>query len=131
VADLARRLVAEGLATSLLLAGVVGSGIMAERLAGGNEALALLANALATGALLPVLILVFGPLSGAQMNPAVTLVLLLRGEMARAEAAAYAAAQLLGAMLGVVLAHAMFAEPLLQLGERARGRRRCPTPSAS
>ena len=120
VRDPARRLVAEALATGLLLATVVGSGIMAERLAGGSGALALLANALATGAMLPVLILVFGPVSGAQMNPAVTAVLAWRREIGVAEATRTVAAQCVGAVLGVALAHAMFAVPLLQLGATTR-----------
>jgi len=120
VADLPRRLAAEALATALLLATVVGSGIMAERLSGGSAGLALLANALATGAMLPVLILVFGPLSGAQMNPAVTAVLLWRREMAGREAALYVAAQIAGGLLGVLVAHAMFELPLLQAATKAR-----------
>lgn len=116
-----RRWVAEALATALLLATVVGSGIMAERLAGGNAALALLANAVATGAMLPVLILVFGPLSGAAMNPAVSLVLWRGGVTPGAEALRMALAQLAGALAGVVLAHAMFGLPLVQGGGAARG----------
>jgi glycerol uptake facilitator-like aquaporin len=120
VVDLPRRLAAEALATALLLATVVGSGIMAERLAGGNVAVALLANALATGAMLPVLILAFGPVSGAQMNPAVTAVLAWRREIGPGEALATVAVQTLGAVAGVALAHAMFAVPLIQLGATAR-----------
>ncbi len=121
VPDLPRRLVAEALATALLLATVVGSGIMAARLSGGNDGLALLANALATGAMLPVLILVFGPVSGALMNPAVAAVLVLRREMPGRVALAYAAAQLAGAVAGVAVAHAMFDLPLVQAGSTARG----------
>lgn len=117
--DLRRRLTAEFVATALLLATVVGSGIMADRLAAG-AALALLANALATGAMLPVLILVFGPISGAHMNPAVTAALALRREIEVPEAAAYVAAQAAGGVAGVLLAHAMFDLPLLQAGGTPR-----------
>jgi len=120
VPDLARRLVAEAIATALLLATIVGSGIMAERLSGGSMGLALLANALATGAMLPVLILVFGPISGAQMNPAVTAVLLLRREMQTGAALAHVCAQVGGGLMGVVLAHAMFDQPLWQASTTAR-----------
>ena len=120
VADLPRRLVAEALGTALLLATVVGSGIMAERLAGGNIAIALLANALATGAMLPVLILVLAPVSGAHLNPAVTLVFVLRREIAAHTGVCYAAAQAAGAVAGVVLAHAMFGLPPLSAGVAAR-----------
>lgn len=115
-----RPIVAECLGTALLLAIVVGSGIMGERLAAGNDAIALLGNTIATGAGLVVLIQIFGPVSGAHFNPAVTLALLLRGESDRRTAAAYIAAQLAGAVLGVWLAHAMFAEPLLQLSTKLR-----------
>lgn len=118
--DLPRRLVAEALATALLLATVVGSGIMAARLSGGNDGIALLANALATGAMLPVLILVFGPLCGASMNPAVTAVLAMRREIPGGIALAHAGAQVAGALAGVVLAHAMFELPLVQAGTTAR-----------
>jgi glycerol uptake facilitator-like aquaporin len=116
----ARRLTAEALGTGLLLAIVVGSGIMGERLAGGNVALALLGNTLATGAGLVVLITIFGPLSGAHFNPAVTLVFALRREIGWSLAGAYVLAQLLGGVLGVWAAHAMFAEPILQLSTRLR-----------
>lgn len=116
----ARQLVAEGLGTGFLLATVVGSGIMAERLAGGNAALALLGNTIATGAILAVLILVFGPLSGAHFNPAVTLAFRLRGEIGRAAAAAYVAVQILGALVGTWTAHLMFAEPLFQVSTTVR-----------
>lgn len=107
-ASLSRRLVAEALGTAFLLAVVVGSGIMAERLAGGNAALALLANALATGAGLVALILMFGPLSGAHFNPVVTLSAAWQRQHAAREVLPYVAAQLAGAFLGVAAAHAMF-----------------------
>lgn len=116
----ARRLVAEALGTALLLAVVVGSGIMGERLAGGNDAIALLGNTLATGAGLVVLITVFGPISGAHFNPAVTLVFALRREIGAGLALAYAAVQTGGAVLGVFAAHAMFAEPVLQVSTKLR-----------
>ena len=118
--DLPRRLVAEALGTALLLAVVVGSGIMGERLAGGNDAIALLGNTVATGAALVVLILVFGPLSGAHFNPAVTLAFWMRRELARGDAACYVLAQLAGGLIGVMVAHAMFGEPLLVEGVKAR-----------
>jgi glycerol uptake facilitator-like aquaporin len=118
--DLGRRLAAEALGTALLLAVVIGSGIMGERLAGGNVALALLGNTLATGAGLVVLITIFGPLSGAHFNPAVTLVFALRREIGVREAVAYGLAQLGGAVLGVYIAHAMFAEPILQVSAKLR-----------
>jgi glycerol uptake facilitator-like aquaporin len=117
---LSRRLVAEALGTALLLAIVVGSGIMGERLAGGNAALALLANALATGAGLVVLIAVFGPVSGAHFNPAVSLVFALRRELPARIALAYAGVQIAGAVLGVFAAHAMFGEPILQVSTKLR-----------
>lgn len=115
-----RRLAAEALGTALLLAIVIGSGIMGERLAGGNAAIALLGNTLATGAGLVVLITVFGPVSGAHFNPVVTLVFALRGEIGRGAAIAYAAAQNLGAILGVWAAHLMFAEPVFQVSAKLR-----------
>lgn len=115
-----RRLVAEGLGTGLLLAVVVGSGIMGERLSGGNAALALLANALATGAALVVLIWVFGPISGAHFNPAVTLVAALRRDLSWRWALAYGLVQVAGAVLGVWVAHAMFGEPILQISTTLR-----------
>jgi len=115
-----RRLFAEALGTALLLAIVIGSGIMGDRLAGGNDAIALLGNTLATGAGLVVLITVFGPISGAHFNPAVTLVFALRRELGWGTAAAYLAAQLVGAILGVWAAHAMFAEPVLQVSAKLR-----------
>lgn len=116
----ARRLAAEALGTALLLAVVVGSGIMGERLAGGNDAIALLGNTLATGAGLVVLITVFGPISGAHFNPAVTLVFAARREIGWRLAAAYVAVQVVAAVGGVAAAHAMFAEPLLQVSARLR-----------
>ena len=115
-----RRLAAEALGTALLLAVVVGSGIMGERLAGGNVAIALLGNTLATGAGLVVLISVFGPISGAHFNPAVTLVMALRRELSWPQAAAYGLAQVAGAVGGVWLAHAMFGEAILQVSTKLR-----------
>jgi glycerol uptake facilitator-like aquaporin len=117
---LARRLAAEALGTALLLAIVIGSGIMGERLAGGNVAIALLGNTLATGAGLVVLINIFGPISGAHFNPAVTLVFALRREIGRRDAALYIATQFPAAIAGVWLAHAMFAEPVLQVSQKLR-----------
>lgn len=116
----ARRLAAEGLGTALLLAVVVGSGIMGSRLAAGNDAIALLGNTGATGAALVVLITVFGPLSGAHFNPAVTLVFAIRREIGWPLAAAYTASQTAGGVLGVFAAHAMFAEPVLQVSAKLR-----------
>jgi len=116
----ARRLAAEALGTALLLAVVIGSGIMGESLAGGNTAIALLGNTLSTGAALVVLISIFGPLSGAHFNPAVTAVFALRREIAWPLALAYIAAQMAGAVIGVWIAHAMFAEPILQVSEKLR-----------
>ena len=118
--DLPRRLAAEALGTTLLLAVVIGSGVMGETLAGGNVAIALLGNTLATGAGLVVLITLFGPISGAHFNPAVTLVMALRREITPAVALAYATAQTLGALLGVWVAHAMFALPILQVSDKLR-----------
>ena len=115
-----RRLFAEALGTALLLAIVIGSGIMGERLAGGSMALALLGNTLATGAGLVVLITVFGPLSGAHFNPAVTLVFALRREIRWPLAGGYVLAQLAGAVIGVWTAHAMFGLPVLQVSARLR-----------
>ena len=116
----ARRLIAEALGTALLLAVVIGSGIMGERLAGGNVAIALLGNTLSTGAALVVLITVFGPLSGAHFNPAVTLVFALRRELAWPLALAYVAVQIIGGVAGVWAAHAMFGESLLQVSAKLR-----------
>ena len=115
-----RRLVAEGLGTGLLLTVVIGSGIMGERLAGGNTAIALMGNTLATGAGLVVLISLFGPISGAHLNPAVTLALAVRRAIRPGHAAAYVLVQTAGALAGVWLAHAMFAEPLLQMSTKLR-----------
>jgi glycerol uptake facilitator-like aquaporin len=112
--SLARRLVAEWLGTALLLAAVVGSGIMAQKLAGGNVALALLCNTIPTGAILVVLILVFGPISGAHFNPAVTLTFAWRGELPWPLAGLYIAAQIAGGIAGVWAAHLMFELPVLQ-----------------
>ncbi|WP_407155123.1 aquaporin [Bradyrhizobium sp. STM 3557] len=106
--SLAQRAFAEWLGTAFLLAAVVGSGIMAEKLAGGNVALALLCNTISTGAILVVLILIFGPVSGAHFNPAVTLAFALRNRTAWADAAIYVAAQVAGAIVGVWIAHLMF-----------------------
>ncbi|TFU03871.1 aquaporin family protein [Polymorphobacter arshaanensis] len=117
---MARRLVAEALGSALLFATVVGSGIMALQLAGGNVAVALLANTLATGAMLFVLITVFGPVSGAHFNPAVSLVMALRGDLGRADALAYALVQLGGGIIGVCVAHAMFEAPIWQLSSHVR-----------
>ena len=111
----ARRLFAEWLGTTFLLAAVVGSGIMAQKLAGGNVALALLCNTIPTGAILAVLILVVGPISGAHFNPAVSLAFSIRGELHWSMAVAYIAAQIIGAVAGVWAAHLMFELPLLQL----------------
>ena len=118
--SLTQRTVAECLGTAFLLAGIVGSGIMAAKLAGGNGALALLCNTLATGAILTVLILTFGPISGAHFNPAVSIALALRGEIAPAVTAIYIGAQLIGGVLGVWAAHFMFELPLWQVSATAR-----------
>src|SRR5580658_2209567 len=117
---LTHRLAAEALGTALLLAIVVGSGIMGERLAAGNDAIALLGNTLATGAGLVVLITVFGPISGAHFNPAVTLAFALRREIDWPRACAYVVVQVLAGVAGVWIAHAMFAEPILQLSAKLR-----------
>jgi glycerol uptake facilitator-like aquaporin len=112
---LARRIFSEWLGTAFLLSAVVGSGIMAQRLAGGNMALALLCNTIPTGAILTVLILVFGPISGAHFNPALSLAFSMRGELPWPMAVAYIAAQIIGAVVGVWAAHLMFELPVLQL----------------
>jgi glycerol uptake facilitator-like aquaporin len=112
---LAQRAFAEWLGTAFLLAAVVGSGIMAAKLSGGNVALALLCNTIATGAILVALILTFAAMSGAHFNPAVTLAFALRGETTWRDAAIYIAAQISGAIIGVWIAHLMFELPLLQL----------------
>ena len=117
---LARRIVAEGLGSFFLFATVIGSGIMAEHLSGGNDAVALLANTLATGAILFVLITMLGPISGAHMNPAVSLVAASRRELAWSDAAAYIFAQLACGILGAWAAHLMFDLPTLQLSVKAR-----------
>lgn len=117
---LVRKLAAEGLGTALLLAIVIGSGVMAEQLSGGNVALALLANTAATVGGLYVLIEVFGPVSGAHFNPAVSAVMAWRGELPRAALPPYVLAQLAGAVLGAWLAHAMFELPLLQFSTKLR-----------
>jgi len=119
-ASLPRRAVAEAVGTALLLAAVVGSGIMAERLASGNAALALLANALATGAALVALILAFGDLSGAHFNPAVSLADAWRGGIAWRDVPAYVSVQVVGAFVGVAAAHAMFSEPLFAASTQVR-----------
>jgi glycerol uptake facilitator-like aquaporin len=111
---------AEGIGTAFLLMAVVGSGIMAERLAGGNMAVALLANALATSTVLGALIVTFVPISGGRFNPAVSLADASRGGLGRREIPAYVGVQVAGAVAGVVVAHAMFAEPLVSWSQRAR-----------
>ena len=117
--DLSRRLGAEGVGTALLLATIIGSGIMGERLGGGSAALALLGNTLSTGAILVVLITVFAPISGAHFNPAVSLVFVLRRELS-ARFAQYVGAQLVGAVAGVMLTHVMFELPVLQISSHVR-----------
>lgn len=118
--DLPRRVAAEFLGSAFLLAAVVGSGIMAAKLAGGNGALALLCNALPTGAMLAVLILIFGPVSGAHFNPAVTLAFAFRRELTVRVALAYLAAQMTGAVVGAWAAHLMFELPLIQISTTPR-----------
>jgi glycerol uptake facilitator-like aquaporin len=115
-----RRAVAEAVGTAFLLAAVVGSGIMGERLAGGNVAIALLANTMATGAALVTLIITFGPISGAHFNPAVTLADASQGGLAWREAPVYLVAQVAGAFAGVAAAHLMFGEPLFSASRHAR-----------
>jgi glycerol uptake facilitator-like aquaporin len=115
-----RRLAAEGVGTALLLAVIIGSGIMGERLSAGNDAIALLGNTIATGAGLIVLIHMLGPVSGAHFNPALTFVLWCRGETGRRAAILYVGAQFGGAVAGVWIAHAMFAEPLFQISAKLR-----------
>lgn len=114
------RIVAEVLGTAMLLAAVVGSGIMAERLAGGNAALALLANSLATGAALIAILTVVGPISGAHLNPVVSLAMSLRGDLPARELPGYLFAQFTGAVVGVWATHAMFALPVLEVATTAR-----------
>jgi glycerol uptake facilitator-like aquaporin len=120
MASLGRRIVAEWLGTAFLLAAVVGSGIMAEKLSGGHGALALLCSTIPTGAMLVVLILVFGPVSGAHFNPAVSLGLAVRGELPWSLVAPYVVTQIVGAIAGVLAAHAMFELPLWQLASTTR-----------
>ena len=118
--SLSRRLAAEFIGTGALLATVVGSGIMGVAMSGGNDGIALLANAAATAGILYVLIAVFGPVSGAHFNPAVSLAMRVRGELDTMETIAYIAVQLVAAVCGVLLAHAMFGQPLLQPGVHVR-----------
>ena len=115
-----RELVAEGLGTLLLLATVVGSGVMAENLADGNDAIALLGNTLATGAILAVLITMLGPLSGAHFNPAVTVAFLVRRDIGGKQAVQYILAQVIGGLVGVALAHLMFDLDVVQVSAKAR-----------
>ncbi len=117
---MAKKLIAEALGTFLLLATVVGSGIMGETLAGGNTAVALLGNTLATGALLVVLITIFGPISGAHFNPAVTCAMLIQRRITTQEAGYYIVIQVAAGLLGVLAAHFMFDQGLLQVSEKAR-----------
>jgi glycerol uptake facilitator-like aquaporin len=119
-ANLNRRIVAEAAGTAMLLAAVVGSGIMAEQLSGGNHAIALLANTIATGAALVALILTFGPISGAHLNPAVTIADASQGGLAWRDVPGYVIAQFGGAVLGVWIAHAMFEQRLFMLSRHAR-----------
>ena len=118
--SLARRVTAEAVGTAFLLAAVVGSGIMGERLAGGNTAVALLANTIATGAALVALILTFGPISGAHFNPAVTLADAAQGGLSWRDVPAYLGAQVAGAFAGVAAAHLMFGERLFFASRHAR-----------
>jgi glycerol uptake facilitator-like aquaporin len=117
---LAQRACTEALGTAFLLAAVVGSGVMAQKLSGGNLALALLGNTLPTGAILVVLILIFGPISGAHFNPSVSLVFALRGELSWPDAATYVAVQIVGGIAGVVAAHLMFELPVWQVSTTVR-----------
>jgi glycerol uptake facilitator-like aquaporin len=118
--DMSRRLAAEALGTLILVMAVVGSGIMAEKLAGGNQAVALLCNTIATGAVLFVIITIFAPVSGAHFNPAVSMVAALRGELDWRTALFYVVLQIVGGCVGTVLAHLMFGLDLVQLGSKAR-----------
>ena len=120
IPSLSQKLVAEALGTALLLATVVGSGIMGDTLSGGNVAIALLANAIATGAILVVLILIFGPISGAHFNPAVTLSFLLQKKIDWSDALLFVAAQVIGGVGGVILAHGMFDQDLMQISTTER-----------
>ncbi|MBI3507036.1 MAG: aquaporin family protein [Proteobacteria bacterium] len=117
---LAARAAAEAVGSALLLAAIVGSGIMAERLSGGNAGLALLANAIATAGVLYALIAALGPVSGAHFNPLVTFAMAARGDLSRGDILPYVAAQIAGALVGVLLAHGMFDLPLLQFGVKVR-----------
>ena len=119
-ATLNRRIVAEAVGTAMLLAAVVGSGIMADRLSGGNQAIALLANTIATGAALAALILTFGPISGAHLNPAVTIADASQGGLAWRDVPGYVIAQVGGAVVGVWIAHGMFEQRLFMLSRHAR-----------
>jgi glycerol uptake facilitator-like aquaporin len=119
-AALSKRLAAEGLGTAFLLMAVVGSGIMGEKLAAGNAAIALLANSIATGCALSVLILIFAPISGAHFNPAVTLCMAIQKKIAKRDALAYGAVQVTAAIIGVAAAHLMFGEPLISASEKIR-----------
>ncbi|MFT5639608.1 MAG: glycerol uptake facilitator-like aquaporin, partial [Paracoccaceae bacterium] len=119
-----RRLFSEWLGTLFLLATVIGSGIMAERLADGNMAIALLGNTIPTGAILVVLILVFGPISGAHFNPAVTLAFYIRKEISARDSVFFVAAQITGGIIGVFIAHLMFDNPLIDPSSHART---CPS----
>lgn len=118
--DIGRRAAAEALGTGLLVATVVGSGIMAAKLAGGNTAIALLGNTIPTGAILIVLITILAPISGAHFNPAVSLIMVLRCDLAKAQLLPFVVAQILGGCIGTLAAHAMFDLPLLQLSTTAR-----------
>jgi glycerol uptake facilitator-like aquaporin len=115
-----RRLAAQQLGTAFLLAAVIGSGIMAQKLSGGNQALALLCNTLPTGAMLVVLILIFGPVSGAHFNPAISVGFALRRDLPWPDAAAYIVTQIVGGLIGVWVAHAMFELPIWQVSATAR-----------
>jgi len=118
--DLNRRLAAEALGTGILVATVVGSGIMAEKLASGNVAIALLGNTIPTGAILAVLITIFGPISGAHFNPVVSLVMAIKGQLARSELLPFIIAQIIGGCLGTLAAHVMFDLPLFELSSKVR-----------
>ena len=118
--NLAKRAAAEGIGTAFLVAAVVGSGIMGERLSNGNPAITLLANSLATGGALVALILAFGPISGAHLNPVVSLVARMRRELAGGEMLAYVGMQVVGGLAGVAVAHMMFGEPVFNLSRQAR-----------
>ncbi len=118
--DLPRRLLAEGLGTAFLLIAVVGSGIMGDRLSGGNAGIALLANSLATGAALTALIAVFAPISGAHFNPVVTLASILEGQTSPGEGAGYVMAQIVAAVMGVCVAHLMFGLPVFEVSSKLR-----------